>query len=203
MDAAADQEARGATTTPGLPFKRVVDTWTPRAYIAEGSDYGLAWVLTELPGKLGLTGVNGYECPSLPIVAQGTERQPLVYHQGSVSGSLSAVYLLPKTHKAVVVLGNSFDLSDTPDWISQLILEALLDSPERNDFVKLAKITAANALSHHQPTIDRLAAEKEEGTTYLPLEKYCGRYYNKLGNYFLEFPEVDGGLLMAQHVDES
>lgn len=142
-------------------------------------------------------GINGYECPQLPVVARGTKPQRLVYHQGSVSGSLSAVYLLPKTRSAIVVLGNSFDLADTPDWISQLLLEILLDAPERDDFVTLARQTATNALSHHPPTAKKLVEEQQHGTGVRPLEDYYRRYYNKIGNFFLEVSQEGDGLRMS------
>ena len=181
---AAAKEVMGGSDTLDSPFKRVTDTWTSRMKINSESDYGLGWVLTELPAKAGLVGINGYECPDLPIVARGTKRQRMVYHQGSVCGSLSAVYLLPETRSAIVVLGNSFDLGDTPDWISQLLLEALLDAPERNDFVDLARRTSANALSHYPPIIEKLAKEQQKGTKMRPLEHYCGKILQRTRQLF-------------------
>ncbi len=197
MEAAADQEQVGRTSTPGSPFKCVGDTWTSRAAINDETGYGLGWAMTQLPCKAGLLGVNGYECPELPTIAKGIEPQPMVYHQGSVSGALSAIYMLPKTRSAIVVLGNSFDLTDTPDWISQVLLEALFDAPERTDFIDLAKKTVANALSHHPPTVEQLAREQQKGTKARPLEEYCGRYYNQMGNFYLEISQHEDGLRMA------
>ncbi|WVO17675.1 hypothetical protein L204_105372 [Cryptococcus depauperatus] len=195
MAAANDQQASGRTATLGSPFKQTASLWTSHIAITDGTHYGLGWVLTELPGKGGLVGVNGYECPELPIIAKETPRRKLVYHQGSVCGAMSAVYLLPETETAVVVLGNSFDLCDTPDWVSQLLIEAVLDAPERNDYVELAERTAANALSHHQPTTDRLIAERKMGTKRRPLSAYAGRYYHRAGNFFLEFTPANGDSL--------
>ncbi|KAK5657511.1 hypothetical protein OQA88_3083 [Cercophora sp. LCS_1] len=199
LAAAKDQKATGKTSTSGSPFKNTAIQWSKHSTVADGSDYGLGWVLAQLPGKGGLVGVNGYEAPELPIIAKGTAPRQLVYHQGSVCGALSAVYLLPETETAVVVLGNGFDLCDTPDWISQILLEALLDAPDPNDYVDLAKRTAANALSHHQPTIDQLAADQEHGTPVKPLVEYTGKYYNKAGNFFLEVTVSDdcAGLALA------
>ncbi|OAR00178.1 hypothetical protein LLEC1_04807, partial [Akanthomyces lecanii] len=199
MTAANDQASAGRTSTPGSPFKRTALQWTAHSKINDDSDYGLGWVLTNLPAKVGLVGVNGYEAPELPVVAEGTKPRRLIYHQGSVCGGLSAVYLLPETETAIVVLGNSFDLCDTPDWISQVLLEAILDAQKPNDYVKLAAETACNALSHHQATIDKLAAEQEHGTKSKPLSAYIGRYFNEMGNFFLEFTvsEEHGGLTMT------
>ncbi|VUC29535.1 unnamed protein product [Clonostachys rosea] len=199
MEAAEDQNRSGNTSSPDSPFHRIRDLWAPHATINNESKYGLGWVLTQLPAKAGLVGVNSYECPGeYPVVAKGTEPQRLIYHQGSVVGALSAVYLLPECQSAVIVLGNSFDLCDTPDWVSQLLIETLVDSPERNDYVELAQRTSANALTHHQLTIDRLAREQEKETNIKPLDVYCGRYYNKLGDFYLEITRHgDHGLRMA------
>ena len=199
MAAAKDQGASGKTTTPGSPFKNTAIQWAKHATITEGSDYGFGWVLAQLPGKGGLVGVNSYESPELPIIAKGTATRQLVYHQGSVCGALSAVYLLPETESAVIVLGNGFDLCDTPDWIGQILLEALLDAPEPNDYIDLARRASANALSHHPPTTEKLAAEQERDTPVKPLEEYAGKYFNKAGNFFLEVTvSGDGtGLVMA------
>lgn len=197
MDSAADQEHRKSTSTAQSPFYRIADTWTSKMEINDGTGYGLGWCLTELPKVVGLLSVNEYECPNLPVLARGTQPQRLIYHQGSVCGALSAVYLLPETRSAVVVLGNSFDLCDTPDWISQLLIETLLDVSDPNDFVALAQQTSANAVSHHRLTNQNLDRERIPGTRPRPLEEYCGRFYNSLGNFFLEITVHGAGLRMS------
>ena len=177
----------GATNTHRAICRRVHETWTTHANITSDSGYGLGWVLTQLPTKAGLVGINGYECPELPTIARG-----------SVSGALSAVHLLPEMHSTIVVLVNPFDLCDIPDCISQLLLETLLDAPEQNEFVQLARETSANALSHHPPTIERLAKEQIKGTKAPPLEEYYGRSYNELGNFFLlDIMQYEYGLRMS------
>ncbi|KAJ5396787.1 D-aminoacylase [Penicillium cosmopolitanum] len=197
MGAAAEQQESGNTFSPESPIRRASELWTSHASMTNDTSYGLGWVLTELPGQGGLVGVNGYEADSMPIIAKGTTKQRMVYHQGSVCGALSAVYLLPDTRTAVIVLGNSFDLCDTPDWASQVLLEAILAPTEPNDYIELARKTSANALSHHEPTATQLREEKESGTTPKSLDQYEGRYYNKIGNFFLDI-SIDGeGLRMA------
>jgi hypothetical protein len=93
--------------------------------------------VTQLPGQGGLVGVNSYESPGgLPAIARGIPKPTrLVYHNGAMAGALSAVYLHPETQTGVIVLSNTFALCDTPDWIAQLLIEVILDSPERNDFM--------------------------------------------------------------------
>ena len=38
-----------------------------------------------------------------------------------------------------MVLTNSMSNNDAVDWLSQLLLETVLDNPDKNDFVELAK----------------------------------------------------------------
>ncbi|KAI0874086.1 putative D-aminoacylase [Hypoxylon argillaceum] len=121
--------------------------------------------------SVGLLGINGYECPELPTVAKGVEPQRLIYSQGSVCGSLN--------------------------WTSQILLEALLDAPEPNDFRLYAEKTAGNAPSHYRPTVEQLAKEQMLRTKHQPLEEYCGRYYNQMGNFFLEISLHESGLKMC------
>lgn len=186
LTAASDQLATGKSTTPGSPFVQVSELWKDHIPINNDSTYGLGWVLTHLPVQGGLVGVNAYEADEMPVIAKGTKKRRMIYHQGSMNGALSAVYLLPDSHTAVVVLSNSFDLCDTPDWVAQLLIEALLDCPEPNDFVTIAKRTAIRAVSHASSTNGQLARERLLHTPVRPVTDYTGRYYNGVGNFFLD-----------------
>jgi len=132
--------------------------------------------------------VNAYEADELPILYGGTPPTKMVYHNGAMNGAMSAVYLLPELQSAIVTLSNSFDLCDTPDWIAQLLVETVINIPELNDYVVLAKKTSANSLTHHPAT---KKDERTPGTPMKPLEAYAGRYRNNIGNFYLEVT-VDG-----------
>lgn len=58
------------------------------------------------------------------------------YHKGAVLGLYSAMFLLPETQSAVVVLTNSFALNDAPNWISQVFLSTLLSSSKVGDYIE-------------------------------------------------------------------
>jgi hypothetical protein len=79
----------------------------------------------------------------MPVVGKGAPSQLVIYHQGSLPGALAAVILIPDTESAIVILTNSLSLNDTPDWIGQLILEEVLDVPERNDYIRAAESSVA------------------------------------------------------------
>ena len=204
LRAASHQLQTNATSTPGSPFRRISDMWQSHISINEESSYGLGWVLTNLPAKGGLVGINAYEADSMPVIAKGTaEGTRMIYHQGSANGALSAVYLLPQSQTAVVVLSNSLDLCDTPDWVAQLIIESILECPEPNDFVALARNTSANAISRMPALNKQLADERILNTFTRSLHDYTGRYFNSLANFVLDIIIYEGRLrLIVQEFAE-
>lgn len=200
MAAANHQEANRTTSTPENPIKCASTQWASHNKVRDGEFYGLGWLITRLPTVAGRLGVNNYEAPTMPVLAEGIAPRTMIYHQGSVCGALSVVYLLPDTETAVVVLGNGFDLCDTPDYVGQILLEALLDVPAkyRNDYVTLAKKTSANAISHHRPIAELLLSQRKRGAPpRKDLHEYAGRYINGAGTFFLDIVVSGSGLRMA------
>ena len=84
-----------------------------------------------LPGPSGTVSPKGIDEPEL-----------VIYHQKSLTGFLSSVHLIPRTSTVTVVLTNSLAKKDTADWLGQLIVETVLDNPEKNDYVMLARESA-------------------------------------------------------------
>ena len=113
----------------------------------------------------------------MPVVAQRT-RALCWWHQGSLVGFTSFVALLPEYEAAVVVLTNSTALNGSADWIGQLLLEPVLESPERNDYVHLAMESARVALEQAEQLEKMLAMQKEYGTKSRP--------FRRLQRYLLE-----------------
>lgn len=182
-----------AATTPDedgkkSPIRKAQDLWTPRTSISEGTDYAFGWVLTELPGQVGRIGTNAFECPSgLPTIAKGVKGHPrVIYHNGSMSGALSAVYILPDSQTVYVALCNTLTLGDASDWVAQYLTEIILDCPEPTDFIALATETAQNAATRHSKVQKQLDEERTPDTKHRPLQEYCGRYYNIAGNFYFD-----------------
>ncbi|KAH8882375.1 hypothetical protein GQ53DRAFT_457335 [Thozetella sp. PMI_491] len=118
MVAAKDQASTGQAHTPGSPFTHVSAKLTPQNKVTEEIDYGLRWVLANLPVKVSTTSLNPFEGPDVPVLAKDTAPRRLVYHHGSVISAPSSVHLLPDTKTAIVVLENTLDLFHTSDFIS-------------------------------------------------------------------------------------
>ncbi|KAK4550295.1 hypothetical protein LTR36_003262 [Oleoguttula mirabilis] len=161
----------------------------------EGS-YGLGWVRARLPCTLGALGMNRSYLGRMPTVGGGTQSTTCYYHQGSANSFLTSVYLLPDTESGVVVLSNSMAHCDIADWVGELYLEAILDSPEKNDYVQLAKSSAEAALGLWPGMRKELADKQIPNTPIRPLSAYTGLYYNRIGNYCLAIVEKEGKLLL-------
>lgn len=182
------QFSNRVTSTPGSPLKQAsyimsgqIPTESPSLY---ETSYALGWARTQLPGPMGVIGLNGawLKGPSsasdgMPIVAKSAASQLVVYHQGSNPGVLAAVNLLPESQTAIVVLSNTLALNDCADWIGQLVLESLLDVKDKNDYLQIAKNTVAQALAWYPAMFREL---RENRGTEFPRNPhdYVGVYYN-------------------------
>lgn len=126
-------------------------------------------------------------CPNFDITATpDSESRLVLYHQGSLPGYTSSVHLLPETQTGIVVLTNSLGISDCADWVGQLLIETLLDSKEKNDYVDPARRSAARHLSLFDEVEKDLAEENQDGTSPRPISEYVGKYWNLAGNWFIE-----------------
>ena len=67
------------------------------------------------------------------------------YHPGSLPGALAGVNPISDAASSATLSfrTNSLGLSDTPEWVGPLVLEALLQLPERSDDVAAAEPGAA------------------------------------------------------------
>lgn len=184
-----DQQKTGRTISPGSPLKQILKQMAGHTPFSKpfnpGSAYGMGWVRAQLPTVLGAVGCNPSFVKSMPTVGHGSE-EIVVYHQGSMAGYTSSVFLIPNTESGIVVLSNSISLNDCADWVGQLILEALLDVEERNDYRKYAEESAAAHLAKFPAMHDSLEAQRVPGTEPKMREAYLGKYYNQIGDFYIE-----------------
>ena len=136
---ANEQFASGTTLTEDSPLKQVNHLMSAKIPMGDPTfretSYGFGWARVQLPGPMGAVGCNPPLMPhGMPVVGKGAPSTLVCCHQGGMPGALAAVNLVPETESAIVVLSNSLTLNDTPDWAVQLVLEELLDVPERNDY---------------------------------------------------------------------
>ncbi len=145
MSAAIHQINHDCTTTAGSPFRQAKEMIQQQIIAAASNPhsqaYGLRLVLTELPSALGLTGLNLRELgEDMPIVGRNTRsRSSVWYHNGSLPGAFSSVYMLPDSDAVIVVLSNTLARTDTPYWLGQLLVESIIGEKQPHDFYRLQK----------------------------------------------------------------
>ena len=185
MTAAEDQLKAISTSTSTIPFPHTQTILSPHI-TKNATSYGLGWFLTELPGEIGWIGLNEARVKKMPIIGKGTAPTQIAYQNGNTPGALSSVHLISATHTAVVVFANSIPFSDVPDWVGGLLLDTILGTPEPNDFVALAKEARATAIAKPAETAQMMEKERKKDTPVKLLVEYTGKYYNNIGNFYLD-----------------
>jgi CubicO group peptidase (beta-lactamase class C family) len=160
--------------------------------------YALGWVRTVLPGSLGVVGLNPTYRKHMPIVGKGLEEPRLcLYHQGSLLSFLSSVHLLPDSQSAVVVLTNSMANNDAADWLGEMLLEAVLNNSEKNNYSKIAKESAQESVAQWPRMEEWLENRKVPGTKPRPFHLYVGVYWNVIQDWSIEIFLKDNSLRMC------
>ncbi|RBR10896.1 hypothetical protein FVER53590_01581 [Fusarium verticillioides] len=97
----------------------------------------------------------------------------VLFHQGSLPGSLIFVALLPETETVILILTNSLALNDTADWIGQMIIEEIVNVPSelKPGFVGMAEATVAENLKWYPLVVDELVRRgrrvgRDQGATF-------------------------------------
>lgn len=156
--------------------------------------YAAGWARSQLPTTVSNMGVNPGLVEKAPVLSEGIKSRLALWHQGSLVGATSFVMMLPETESAVLVLTNTMALNDAADWIGQLLVETLLDSPVRNDYVYLASASAERALKLYA----ELGRKVEEGRSPRgpgrPLSDYVGSYVGFAGVFCIEVVDGENGL---------
>jgi hypothetical protein len=203
MEAAADHQSNGRTFIVDNPLKHVSTTWHPHIPIdpersVEEKGYGLVWMRVKLPCTLGAIGLNPTYLDRMSLTGNGL-RSPktCLYHQGSANTFLSSVHLLPDSHTVIVVLTNSMANNNAADWVGEYLLETVLDNPDKNDYVQLAKSSANESVLRWIRVREELGAKRVPGTTAKPLDAYWSSFYNVVGTYRIDVFLKDGGLMMC------
>ena len=194
---AADQQfINDSTSTAGSPLKQI--NYIMSAQIPTGApshhetSYAMGWARTELPGPMGVIGLNNpwRQGPAgslngMPLVGKSTAPQLVVYHQGANLGVLAAAILLPESQSAIVVLSNTLALNDCADWVGQLLLESLLDVQDKNDYLQITKDTVAQALAWY-PAMSKELRENRDLEFPRNRQDYVGVYYNNVGTVHID-----------------
>lgn len=197
-----DQRKTGEGHSAGSPLKQLPKQMSGLTPFAKPFDtncaYGMGWVRAQLPTILGAVGCNPGFVKAMPTTGRGSE-DTILYHQGSLAGYTSSLFLIPDTESAIVVLTNSISLNDCADWVGQLILEALLDVEERNDYVRYAQESADAHLAKYPAMRASLEESRTPNTEPKALDAFHGKYYNQIGDFYIEIApnQQSNGLQLA------
>ncbi|KAG4287344.1 hypothetical protein FPRO06_04996 [Fusarium proliferatum] len=144
--------------------------------------YGLGFARAMIPStELGMLSLNGPQREH--VIGRKSRPRLVLYHNGGMSGYLTAFYLFPDTNSAIVVLGNSHGLGDGPDWSAQAIAQAMFDFQPPIDFAEVSKQRAKTEYERYA----RLAADfdyfrnqerSKEKRCNVDLDDYVGKYVN-------------------------
>jgi CubicO group peptidase (beta-lactamase class C family) len=205
MQALEDQTIHNSTSTDGSPFKFAAKLVEPQVSLSGDSadpskgSYALGWVRATLPAPMSHVITPNAGLKNDLLVGKGlTDAPEILYHFGSLIGYLGSSTLIPKTKSAIVVETNTLANSDAANWIGSLILETVLDAPEKNDYVQVAKEAAAIQAQGFPKMLKEMAAERKINLSSKPETEYIGKYYNEVGTYYLDvFQKQEGGALFV------
>lgn len=194
-----DQKESGRSSTPGLPLKHLTNIMGGHCplMLSYPGELGMGFMMTTLPNPIGAGGANPALVEKMPNLGSDSPGTEVLYYQGSMAGYTTSLILVPESQSAVVVLANSMALNDAADWVSQAVLEALLETSSPADYEFLSQQTAAAQITKFPALNKTLESKRIPGTHPKLLHSYAGRYYNSIKNFFIEVyvDEEDEGLL--------
>jgi hypothetical protein len=199
LQAIVSQSDSSADSAPNLVFKccrTIVSGFIrfPNLSLREQT-YAAGGARGEL-GQLDQVSVN----PSLgdeTIIGKSAESRLVVYHHGCMPGSLSALNLIPETETAIIALQKSLAPIDVADFNGQLLVEAVCDVPQPNDYRALAREFTKKGFQHLEDIKAQLDRDRHEGTKSKTLGSYTGRYWNEIKNFYIGISEHDFGLRIS------
>ncbi len=140
----------------------------------------------QLPNKFDGLGCNSQFVKEMPTLRPGGDARLILQYGGSLAGYTTFIALVPEINACIVVLVNSIGLGDPAGWINQLIIEAVIDTPTPNDYVKLAEEAAKN----HATTVDRMWSRLKDTRKDIPmprsLQDYVGKYRSPTQDFFID-----------------
>lgn len=181
LQAIHDQYQLNTKSTANNPFVECTTLLAPHNFLPTKSiyreqSYACGWIRCQLPGPLGMIGVNA-DNATMPTVLEGGPSHLCLYHMGMMVGSTSNIALIPETETVVAILANATPLGDGIDWMSQMIMEAIFDPPVRHNYEQLAEEVAVKVLGHI-PSLGRELDRNRLPNTHhsFPLKAYVGSF---------------------------
>ncbi|KAF2684664.1 beta-lactamase/transpeptidase-like protein, partial [Lentithecium fluviatile CBS 122367] len=186
-------QARHGGTSPFKNAAKQFESHIPRGAPFLDKSYGLGLMRTQLPNTVG-GGCNA-QYGKLPTIVPGGDARLIALHGGSQAGYTSFLTMLPEIDTSLVVLTNSIGLADPSGWINELIIETLVESPNKIDFVQLARDAAQKHFDSYHIMEKDLEQKREANTSHRALEGYTGHYINDAGDFMVEIRQKNESAL--------
>ncbi|KAL6786862.1 beta-lactamase/transpeptidase-like protein [Trichoderma sp. SZMC 28012] len=139
--------------------------------------HAAGWATCTLPAVIGDIGANPELMKTqMPELGTGSAPVTLIWNQSRYHGTHGFVGLLPEYEAAVIVLSNTTTGDDTPDWIGQLLIQATLGNPYKNNYAFLAGISARNARQEYFELAEKLQQGRQTKGPPRSLSDYDGEY---------------------------
>ncbi|KPM37788.1 hypothetical protein AK830_g8770 [Neonectria ditissima] len=186
---------RSESSSPIKEIATIVRPHVPRAVDSFlEQTYALGWNRTQLPGTLDF-GWNQRVLQDFPPLGEEYPGKLAIWHGGNMPGTTAALCLLPESGTAVAVLQNSLGLCDVADWVCQLIIDVLFVGDPARDYLSLVKSCVDAGVKRMDEVARDLADRRIEGTKPRSLKSYTGRYFNAMGNWFIDVKFVHESLV--------
>ncbi|KAI1083234.1 beta-lactamase/transpeptidase-like protein, partial [Whalleya microplaca] len=179
------------------PLKQVPQLFEGKVSVPNKSlrefSYASGWIRAQLPA---IVDVAADYVP--PVLGNGSPSRLMIHHQGYIAGNVGFVALFPETSTAVVVLGNSEGLTDAMRLIGHILVETVFENEvNKTAYIETARTAGRDDIQFVADVHQQLIDTKSSSEPTRPLSAYTGRYYNSIGNYFIEINEVGGKLQVA------
>ena len=96
----------------------------------------------------------------MPTIAPKEGNPIVLTHGGSMAGYHTFLTLIPELDIVFVVLTNSIALADPAGWINQYLIETIVDSPVKNDYIKLAQDAAQSHIDSYPQILKELEEQR-------------------------------------------
>lgn len=196
MNAASSQTTLREANAVGV-FKQLPELFKGKVALPSSSlreaSYASGLMRIQLPAVVDL--FTDYQPPTL---GEGSVSRLMVHHSGYIAGNVGHVAMFPETTSAVIVLGNSAGLTDTMRLLSQILVETLFENDfDEDEYFETARTASERNIKLLDNVHKALLDEKTASRPSRPLTAYIGRYYNAIGNFFIEIKTSDKGLQVA------
>ncbi|KAF2791293.1 hypothetical protein K505DRAFT_363968 [Melanomma pulvis-pyrius CBS 109.77] len=159
--------------------------------------YALGWHRSQLPNTIAGSSMNGNYVSDMPVLCRGSKSQLAFYHGGHSTASQNWVIMLPETKSVIVVLTNTMGNGDASNWVASLILETLVDSPEKHNIVAIAETASKRATQLWVELHEKMEKGRIPDTTHKPAAQYVAKHWNHVGNWHMDIYLEQDSLRMA------